>query len=418
MNEYAVYLRNPDGKRAAIVSGITAVTATFRLNQPTKWVISGAGLEECPLADNAEIAIFRDNKILLCGYAESKKVKYDAKTRIYEWDVSGLSDMGKLADRLIFPDPSAETPDPDAVWTAEDIFSEILRTAIDGNAGASAQLSRQLPRLTLPVESPVGEDVTVESKFDELLKFIQDKLKDTEIQIKESWDMETGSWSLMITDPDDVSGNVIFSVENGTISAWERTVSAPKANWLLVTGCKKPVDQPEPDPEAEPEPATEEGEEPEPEDETLSVIVWDADSIAKWGRIEKTVGRSDINRIVEKDEEGEIIYEEPWDEVLARLEAAAYEELEKNTAQFGYKLITTEINRNVYGEDYDIGSVVSVRIGEDEFTAKVEEIKITYKAGVETITPSVGTMQRGELQTVFDDLGALKEQIKVLQKSL
>ena len=416
MNEYAVYLRNPDGKRAAVVSGITAVTATFRLNQPSKWVISGAGLEECPLADNAEIAVFRDNKILFCGYAESKKVKYDAKTRIYEWDVSGLSDMGKLADRLIFPDPSAETPDPEAVWTDEDILSELLRTAIDGNAGASAQLPRKLQRLTLPVESPVGDDVTVESKFDELLKFIQDKLKDTEIQIKEAWDMETGSWSLIITEPEDVSGNVIFSVENGSISAWERTVSAPKANWLLVTGCKKPVDQPEPDPEAEPEP--EEGEDPEPEDETLSVIVWDADSIAKWGRIEKTVGRSDISRIVEKDEEGEIIYEEPWDEVLARLEAAAYEELEKSTAQFGYKLTTTEINRNVYGEDYDIGSVVSVRIGEDEFTAKVEEIKISYKAGVETITPSVGTMQRGELQTVFDDLGALKEQIKVLQKSL
>lgn len=132
-------------------------------------------------------------------------------------------------------------------------------------------------------------------------------------------------------------------------------------------------------------------------------------SIDKWGRIEGIVSRTDIKRNEETSES--------WDSVAARLENAAYEELEKASAQFGYKITTTEVNRNVYLEDYDIGSVVSVRIGGDEFTAKVEEIKITYAEGIETIVPSVGTMQKGELQSVFTELGTLKEQIKVLQKA-
>ena len=96
---------------------------------------------------------------------------------------------------------------------------------------------------------------------------------------------------------------------------------------------------------------------------------------------------------------------------------AAYEEFEKASATFGYKLTTTEMNRNVYGTDYGIGSIVAVRIASDEFTAKVEEIKITYEQGIETITPSIGTMQKGELQSVFTELGVLKDQIKVLQKA-
>ena len=96
-------------------------------------------------------------------------------------------------------------------------------------------------------------------------------------------------------------------------------------------------------------------------------------------------------------------------------ELAVNEELEKATAKVGYKLTTSEVSRNSFLEDYDIGSIVSVRIGSDNFTSKVEEVKITYAKGIETIIPSVGTMQKGELQSVFAELGKLKEQVKVLQ---
>lgn len=386
MMQYDVYQRTSEGKRGAPVNDIVSITATFRFNEPIKWTIVGAGLEDCPLADGADIVVFRNGATLFCGYVEKRKTTYDAATHIYDWEVSGLSDLGKLARRLIYPDPSTTPPNPNDVYSATGVLSTVLLNMINLNAGTGTINLRQLPGLDISEQIPVGESETVESKLESLLKFVQDKLVDTDIMIRESWNMATGKWDIKIGGLKNVSGKVIFSVDNGTISSWERTVTAPKANYIVVTGCKND------------------------DDETIYVRVEDLDSQSKWGRIEGVVSRSDIKRNEEENES--------WQSVAERLEIAAYEELEKATAQFGYKLTTTEINRNVYIEDYDIGNIVAVRIGGDEFTAKVEEIKITYAEGIETITPSVGTMQRGELQSVFTELGTLKEQIKVLQKSV
>lgn len=391
---YEVYLRNDEGKRGSLVNGIVSVTSLMRFNQPVKWTITGAGLEDCPLADNARIAIFRDGKLQYCGYVNSKETKYDAKTRIYDWEVSGLSDLGKLSDRLTYPDPAVTPPNPNDSYSATGLHSVILLNAIDINAGANANSNRRDEKLIISEQRPVGDTETIDWKLDSLLKMVQDSLKSSEIQIHETWDLSNGTWDIKIGNPQDVSDKVIFSVDNGSISSWERTVTAPKANYLIVTGCQDDNKQ------------------------YLYTRVYDQASIDKWGRIEGVVSRSDIKRIIEKDENNQVTYEEPWASVMERLETAAYEELEKATAKLGYKITTTEVNRNVYQEDYDIGSIVSVRIGGDEFFAKVDEIKITYSKGVETITPSIGTMQKGELQSVFTELGTLKEQIKVLQKGM
>lgn len=387
MMNYEVYLKTEEGKRGSLVNGIMSISATFRLNQPVKWSMTGAGLEECPINDGAEIAVFRNGTVLFCGYMDKKKTHYDAGTRIYDWEISGQSDLGKIARRLTFPDPSStEIPNPNNSYTASGIISTILLDVIDQNAGSNANIYRKDEKLIISEQRPVGETESIDWKLDSLLKMVQDGLKNTDIQICETWDMENGTWDIEIGNPQDVTDKVIFSVDNGSISSWEKTVTAPKANYLLVIGGNDANDQ------------------------MMYVRVQDDDSIDKWGRIEGTVTRTDISR--NKDTS------ESWESVAARLETAAYEELEKATAKIGYKLTTTEINRNVYKEDYDIGSVVAVRIGSDEFTAQVEEIKISYAKGIETIVPSVGTMQKGELETVFNDLGMLKEQVKVLQKSI
>ena len=385
MTYYDVYLRNEEGKRGAPVNGIVSITNIFRRNEPVKWTLTGAGLEECPIADGSEIVQFRNGQVLFCGYMKQKKIKYDAKTHIYDWEVSGQSDLGRLANRLVYPNPATTPPNPNETYSASGVLGPLLLNVIDLNAGSNAHTLRRLPRLVISEQIPVGESEDIESKLESLLKLVQDNLKATEIQIREVWNMATGGWDIHISAPEDVSNKVIFSVDNGSISKWERTVSAPKANYLIVTGGK------------------------DANGDLMYTRVEDLESQNKWGRIEGVVSRSDIKR---NEDAGET-----WASVSARLETAALEELEKASAQFGYRLTTTEINRNVYMEDYDIGSIVAVRIGSDQFTATVDEIKITYARGIETIVPSVGTMQKGELQSVFTELGTLKEQIKVLQKA-
>ena len=382
---YDVFLRNKEtGLRTKLIQGIVSLSVIFRFNEPSKWVITGAGLEECPVSGSSDIAVFRNNSILFCGYTESVKTKFDVKSQIYDWEISGKSDLGKISYRLIYPDSSVATPNPNQTYSDSGVLSAVMSNLIKKNAAQSSSCNvyRRLPNLTVPTQTSVGDSVTIEAKLENVVKYIQDNLKSTDIQIKETWDMETGEWDIYIGNPQDVSSSVIFSVDNGSIAAWERTVSAPKANHIVVTGCKNESD------------------------ELMYVSVYDQDSIDKWGRIESTVNRSDIKRNEDTSE--------TWESVAARLENAAYEELEKATATFGYKLTVSEMSKKKFPEDYGVGSIVSVRIGNDEFTAKVEEIKITYAKGVETIVPSVGTMQKGELQKVFTEIGTLKEQVKVL----
>ena len=383
---YEVYLRDrTTGKRTTLINDIVSLIVTFRFNEPAKWIIAGSGLEECPVADSSDIAVFRNGAILFCGYTETKKTKYDAKSGIYDWELTGKSELGKLAYRLTFPNPSVSPPDPNGTYSASGYLSTVMLNLIKLNASPSAFVYRRMPNLVIPEQTPVGDTVSIETKLENLLKYVQDNLKSSDIQISESWDMATGKWTVKIGNPQDVSSKVIFSVDNGTIASWERTVSAPKSNWITVTGCK------------------------DANDELMYIRVYDQPSIDKWGRIETTVPRSDIKRNEETSES--------WASVEARLENAAYEELEKATATFGYKLTVASVSRNQFPDDYDIGSIVAVRIGTDDFTAKVEEVKITYAKGVETIVPSVGTMQKGELQSVFTELGSLKEQVKVLQQA-
>ena len=391
---YEVYLKTDEGMRGTVVEGITGIEILYRKNEPSKWTLSGSSLGECPIAETASLLIFRNGVCALSGYVEKIELAYDAATRIYDWEVSGLSDLGRLNDRLGWVIPTSATPKfDDNEYKDEGRLSDILLTLANVNGGPQAQQIRQISGLTFGTLPRLGDDTTIGVEYDKILDYIQEKLEDSGLVLRETWDGSSGAWAVVIAEPGDVSEKIVFSVESGSISSWKRTVAKPKGNWLLVKGCKN-----------------------KDTDETLSVIVSDADSIEKWGRIELTVSRSDIKQIVEKDDDGNVTYTEPWSSVQSRLQEAAYEELEKASAQYGYELTILDIDRFAYKTDWDLNDIVAVRIGSEQFTAQIEEVKLSVSNGVETVTPSVGTIQKGELQTVFDTLGELKEQIKVLQK--
>ena len=102
---YKIYKRNSSGGAGSEVSGIVSLKVTIRSNEPMKWTITGSSLTECPLSENSEVVIKRNSGILLCGFVKDKKDKYDAASRIYDWELSGLSDLGKLSRRITFRIP-------------------------------------------------------------------------------------------------------------------------------------------------------------------------------------------------------------------------------------------------------------------------------------------------------------------------
>ena len=390
---YEVYLKTLEGKRGQIVDGITEVHLLYRKNEPTKWTLSGAALTGCPINEADEIVIFRNGTVALSGFARQVVVEYDAATRIYDWEIEGLSDLGKLAHRLTWPNPQVTTPTIGYEYKDTGYFTDVLLTLARVNSALQAQQVRRIPFLDITTLPHYGDSVTIGAEYDELLDYIQKQLADSNFCIRDKWIGATGLWDVEAYKPRDLSERVIFSVESGSISYWKRTVSAPKGNWLIVKGTTN----------------KETGKD-------MSVIVSDQDSIDKWGRIELIVNRTDISQIVETNDQGTVTYTEPWSSVANRLQAAAYEELENASAQVGYELTILDIDRFSYKTDWDVSDIVTIRIGSEELKAQIDEIEVEYGAGIETVTPSIGTFQKGELMTVFDELGRLKTQVKILSK--
>lgn len=390
---YEVYTKTAAGKRNTLVEGITEMKMLYRKNEPTKWTFTGASLEGCPLAETDELIVFRNGEAVLSGYVLSVDLEYDAATRIYDWEVSGLSDLGRLNQRLTWPNPQVTTPTIGYEYADTDYFSDVLLKLARVNAALQAQSARRISHLDIATLPHFGDSTSIGAEYDELLEYIQKKLEDSDLCIRSTWNGSTGIWGVEIYNPRDLSGKVVFSVESGSISYWKRTVKAPEGNWLLVKGCKN----------------TDTG-------KIMSVIVSDQNSIEKWGRIELMVNRTDISQIKETNDQGTVIYTETWTSVANRLQAAAYEELENASAQISYELTILDIDRFAYKTDWDISDLVTIRIGSTEMVAQIDEIDVTYSGGIETVTPSIGNTQRGELQSVFDELGRLKTQVQILQK--
>lgn len=410
LQNYSFFTKTEDGHRGDILNDVTSIDITWRWNEVTKWTLSGAGLSPCPLGKGSEIIVYRGSEPYLSGYVTSIEDQFDAASGIYDWRIEGCDDLGKLDRRVIYPDPSKADVQWETEYSAEGAAGDVLLDLIRRNISALADLpDRRIATLSTHSPEGVGETVSVASEYDTLLDFVLDQLSDGSLGIRTVWDGRTGVSQIQVYLPEDVSDTVVFSVEAGSLAGWTRRRTAPKGNVLLVTGCEVIEDK-------------EEGEEQEEDEDApkffQTVIVIDEESVRQWGRYELKINHSDIKRIEEKDEEtGEVIYREPWESVAERLRQAALTDLEANTAEDGYQLTIVELDRMQYKKHWDLGDRVSVRIAGTEFIAPIKEIRVTYAEGIETIVPSVGTLQKGELQSVFDDLGALKKQITILEKS-
>lgn len=411
LQDYAFYLKTETGQRGAMINDVISIEITWRWNEVSKWTMTGAGLAPCPLGKGAEIIVYRGEEPYLSGYVTEIEDSFDAASGIYDWTVEGQDDLGKLERRVIYPDPSNADVQWDREYSAEGSAADVLLDLIRRNIADLADLpERRIVTLTTHDKEGVGENVTVAAEYDTLLDFVLDQLSDGKLGIRAVWNGETGSSEIQIYLPEDVSLNVIFSVEAGSLAGWTRTRTAPKGNVLLVTGCEVKENDEE-------ESAEDESSEDAPKF-YQTVIVIDEESVREWGRYELKIDHGDIKRIEEKDEDtGEVTYQESWESVAERLRQAALTDLENNSAEDGYELTITELDRMQYKKHWDLGDTVSVRIADTEFLAPIKEIKVTYAEGIETVTPSVGKLQKGELQSVFDELGNLKQRITVIQKT-
>ena len=403
--QYEIYTKGADGKRAGLVRDWTAVSLVFRWNDESKFTLSGSGREACPFKRGTGIVVFRDGEAILSGLASSIESQYEAATEVWSWSVTGIDDIGLLARRVIYPDPT--TADPSTATATAYTVTGKLETAVLSIIGMNAEEGkalndRRIPNLTTAVSQGAGDEVTLTSTFDELLDFILTALSDSSLGIRETWKPKTGAFEIGIVTAEDRSRNVVFSVENGTLAGWKHTQEAPEANVNICRGM-----------EISSTAEATASDDTTADTETPKVYQWavasDAESVERWGRIEKYVERSDISTI--KDEEAGT--EETPEETLVRLQKAAAEELLEAEGKESWSLTVTPTDMTAWRTAWNLGDTVAFVADGEKLTAQIAEVKVEFSDAVETVTPTIGTIERGELGEIFDALGNLKRRIRV-----
>jgi hypothetical protein len=407
--QYEIYTKGTDGRRAGLVRDWTAVQLVFRWNDESKFTLSGSGRSACPFKRGTGIVVFRDGEAILSGLASSIESQYEADTEVWSWSVTGIDDIGLLARRVIYPDPTSADPST-ATATAYTVTAK-LETAVLGIIGMNAEEGtalndRRIPNLTTAVSQGAGDEVTLTSSFDEVLDFILTALSDSSLGIRETWKPKTGAFEIGIAEAVDRSRNVVFSVENGTLAGWKHVQEAPSANVIIARGMEITSTTAEAT-------ATDDTTDTTTDTETPKVYQWavasDAESVERWGRIEKYVERSDISTI--KDEEAGM--EETPEETLVRLQKAAAEELLEAEGKESWSLTVTPTDMTAWRSAWNLGDTVAFVADGEKLTAQIAEVKVEFSDAVETVTPTIGTIERGELGEIFDALGNLKRRIRV-----
>lgn len=139
----------------------------------------------------------------------------------------------------------------------------------------------------------------------------------------------------------------------------------------------------------------------------MFVYVEDAASILKWGRIEAFKDRRDVS-----DEQDPSDPRSP-EEVLTD-EAMRFLEESKETDGFEVEIIPIETMQ--YRRDWNLGDIVSVAIEGIRYVAPIEEVKIKYSNLVETITPTIGQIDRGVFEKTKVIIDNLSDRVTVLER--
>lgn len=382
MPNYEIYQKTASGAQGNIIDEFVSFEAILRYKSIGKWTLKSSGRELCPLAPNSGIVVHRDGEVIFSGMVEQIEEDKDVTTGVVNWTVTGEEDTTLLKRRVIVPDPAgldfAQYEHDSCSGAADDC----VLTYADYHAAQSARPERRITNLYTADKNglfPVGH---WKVRFSELYKKIAEIGDENGFIVSVDWDNATDRNVVNATAPADKSETVIFSPEFGNLHKWKRKQIAPKANAIWCGGQGVGTSR-------------------------MFVYVEDAASIAKWGRIEAFKDRRDVSG--EQDASDPRTPEEILTEEATRF-------LEESKESDGFEVEIVPIDNMQFRKNWNLGDIVSVVIEGVRYVAPIEEVKISYSNMVETITPSIGKIDRGvfeKTKVIIDDLA---DRVAVLER--
>lgn len=229
------------------VSGTLAHVGVDKVQLNTTFTPERWGL----LDKGSGILLYRDGSQLVTAHVINRQAAWDGKTGTATIQVQCVSEEDRLAKRLAFPDPlrAADDQTVNDYWSPRDSTgtpiavpaSTAMLQLISDQAGPTAAADRQIAGLVLGLDPVVGASRTWQAVFNDAgNNGVLDKL--VQMSVASGSDLgirftsTTGTLTVNIVQPRDLSGSAIFSPEFGNLDGWTFTEAAPTVTHALAAG--------------------------------------------------------------------------------------------------------------------------------------------------------------------------------------
>lgn len=370
--DYAIYIRNKDGSFRDRLIDVASVNIIETLNNIGSWTIKSKTPERCPFVVGDGIVIYKNGDYYYSGPVKKISEKYNGITDVYEWTVQGVNDLDYLNRRVCYPDPSTGDTSEIAYYTDSGTLSKVIERLIVKNMGTLALVSRREPLFDSVIAENEGMPCSVKLRFQTLLKAIQQQLDIQKFSINTLWDADADKLSFVLRKSNDLSHMLLFSTELNSVDSFSFLASAPNGNYIISGG---------------------QGE----QTERAFAYAEDTDSENQWGRIEYF---HDV-RSVEAD----------------NLQDDADVTLQKYAGQnVGFSAAMDADGAYLrYRTDWNLGDYIGIVVHDQTYIRRIMQVETNLTHEMDTVTPTVGTVENGQLGKILDDINRLRSDMDYLQ---
>lgn len=286
-----------------------------------------------------------------------------AKDANLEVEVTCVSELAFLGDRLTYPDPShAENQQAAARWSDRGPAETVIKNLVSNNLGPTALKHRRVPALAVAPSQGRGGDASVDTRLKNLLDVVEPMATAANLRMNVLF---SPGGLVFDTIPGRVlSRRVRLSWVSGEVIGWEMTDRAPSVTAVIVGGQGEGADR--------------------RLDSRQSIDSWQR-------RIEVFKDRRDT------------------DDVNA-LEKAANEELRKGISERIMKVTVQESETRKFGVAFDVGDTITLDVAQNvtPYDSKIIEAKIVWTDDMRTVELTAGAL----------DLTLSQERIERLRREI
>lgn len=371
-SDYAIYIRNKDGSFRDRLIEVASVNIIEVLNDIGSWTIKSTTPERCPFTIGDGIVIYKNGDYYYSGIAKEYSETYDGFNGVYEWTIKGVSDLDFLNRRVCYPDPETGETTETAYYTDTGYLSQVIERLVNKNMGDLAIRSRREPLYSSVIFGDIGSQCSVKLRFQTLLKAIQQQLDIQSFSINTLWDADANKLSFVLRKSNDMSHLLLFSTELNSIDSFSYLANAPTGNFIISGG---------------------QGE----QTERAFAYAENSESIEQWGRIEyfhdvRSVEQSNI--------------QDDADVTLSK----------SSSENIGF---SAELNADGsylrYRTDWNLGDYVGLVVHNETYIRRIMQVETNLTHDMETVNPTVGTVEKGQLRKILDEINRLRSDMDYLQ---